>query len=507
MRNEQKTTGEPRSGGKPMSQSRRPIPLALAVSATLSVLMASPTRSQPVGNEAAAVMGVECPGTPTVTDGEGNVYGTVRIGDRCWMKEDLRATKFRNGDAIPTASSNAKWREGWTGPGAGPLRAKVDHPDVSSQLYNGRGVRDARGICPAGWSVPTITIWRNMFTLLGGRQTAGGKLKSTQTRTPTTHGWTHGWAEPNTSATNASGFNGLPANRRGINGAFEGLYFSANWWSSSEVAGGFRAFLTMHLWETMSEYNAHTGYGLSVRCVRDEPVVDTPTPASCPSTIQDASGNPYDTVQVGSQCWMKQNLRTGQYRNGEAIAAMAHTSVEYITGAPDIKAWLRIDDQNWNESQLGRLYTHGVVSDTRGLCPAGWHVPSDAEWNTLVSSLDPGADLGAPVELGGAQTLSVSAGGALKSTLTSTDPVNPDPNVWLMPNAGATDASAFRALPAGLVIPQGLAGRGAGALWWTSTSTAAGDKAWYRSLSYLNTSVYRRSDLRKFGLSVRCVKD
>lgn len=481
---------------------------APVVSAFACLLLAS-AASFGFSGAAHATDGEPCPGMPTVTDADGNTYPTVRIGSQCWMREDLRTTKFRNGDAVPTASTNGKWAEGWRGPSVGPLRAKIDHASGSLQLYNFRAVRDARGICPAGWSVPTIAIWRDLIAGVGGSSVAGGKLKSTVIRTPTTHGWN----DPNVGATNTSGFSGLPAGRRGINGAYhqEDLTFSAHWWSRSLFGNGAygRVVLARRDVASTLEYNGHPGYGLSVRCVRDDPVVDLPTSTSCPSqpTVQDASGNVYDTVQVGSQCWMKQNLRTGQYRNGEAITSLASTSLEYVGGAADLKAWLRIENQNWNENQLGRLYTHGAVSDARGICPAGWHVPSDTEWNTMVSFLDPGANPNAPVEPGGVQTVSTSAGGALKSISTSADPANPDLNVWQTPNAGATDASAFRALPAGLVTPQMLMGRGTGAVWWTSTTTAAGDKAWYRSLSHLNTFVYRRSDLRKFGLAVRCVKD
>jgi uncharacterized protein (TIGR02145 family) len=201
---------------------------------------------------------------------------------------------------------------------------------------------------------------------------------------------------------------------------------------------------------------------------------------------------------------MKQNLRTGQYRNGESIVGLAPTSTEYITGGAGLAAWLRMESPNWSENEFGRLYTYGAVADTRGICPVGWHVPSDAEWNVLITALDPGADLSAPVEVGGTQTLSTSAGGALKSTATTSNTATPEG--WTSPNTGASDASAFRALPAGLVMPQGPTGRGTSALWWTSTA-ADGSRAWYRSLSHLNASVYRRKDLRKFGLSVRCVKD
>ncbi len=264
MRKERKTIGGPRSGGDPVCRLRRPAPWGVAVSATLSVWMASPTQSQPAGNVAAAEMDARCTGAPSVTDGEGNLYLTVRIANRCWMREDLRATKFRNGEAIPTAAGAAQWSAGWQG----PLLAIRDHAHGSVFLYNFRTVRDARGICPVGWRVPSDIEWMNLRDFLGV-QTAGRKMKSIMVRTPDVYGWN----VPNL-ADNTSGFSGLPAGRRDHTGAFTGLYSFGNWWTSYErppKLGG--AVWVRYDTAFMAFQLANQGNGFAVRCLRVAPDV------------------------------------------------------------------------------------------------------------------------------------------------------------------------------------------------------------------------------------------
>jgi uncharacterized protein (TIGR02145 family) len=234
----------------------------VAVSATLSALLASPGHSQPAGNAPAAVMNANCSGAANVTDGEGNLYSTVRIDNRCWMREDLGATKFRNGDAIPTAAGAAQWSAGWQG----PLLAKRNHAHGSVFLYNFRAVRDARGICPVDWRIPSDVEWRALRGFLG-LQTAGRKMKSIMVRTPDVYGWN----VPNL-ADNTSGFSGLPAGRRDQAGAFTGLYSFGNWWSSYERPpnlGG--AASVKHNTTVMSFNGMHQGNGFAVRCLRVAP--------------------------------------------------------------------------------------------------------------------------------------------------------------------------------------------------------------------------------------------
>ncbi len=223
----------------------------------------------------------------------------------------------------------------------------------------------------------------------------------------------------------------------------------------------------------------------------------TPSPQACAAnpTVTDVSGNVYDTVQIGLQCWMKQNLRTAKYRNEDAVTRYVPGTQDYANALNDVAGWVDVNAQNWNEQAFGKLYTHGAVQDTRGLCPVGWRTPTEADWNTLVMFLDPDANVtNPPTDAANFQLLSSTAGGALKSTA-----------LWPSPNTAATDSSGFVALPAGWAAHGGEYA-GGGAMWWTAnTNTAA--KAWYRTAQRDSGAFQRRSELRKFGLSVRCLKD
>ncbi|MBU6274894.1 MAG: hypothetical protein KGP34_08240, partial [Bacteroidetes bacterium] len=132
------------------------------------------------------------------------------------------------------------------------------------------------------------------------------------------------------------------------------------------------------------------------------------------------------------------------------------------------------------------------------LCPTGWHVPSDGEWNVLVKYLDPNADT-----VCGNCWQSPIAGGALKSTA-----MQPTPGGWNSPNTGATNSSGFTALPGGfrdyvggdfnLVALNGY--------WWSSSVSSASN-AWVRDLNYYTSNVYRNYSSRTYGFSVRCCRD
>jgi len=138
----------------------------------------------------------------TVTDVDGNVYHTVEIGTQVWMVENLKTTKYRNGDLIGTTtpatldiSSEATPKYQWA------FEGNESNVNTYGRLYTWWAVTDIRGVCPTGWHVPTEDDWITLTTYLGGEDVAGGKLKEA--------GTTHWWA-PNEGATNSSGFTALP---------------------------------------------------------------------------------------------------------------------------------------------------------------------------------------------------------------------------------------------------------------------------------------------------------
>jgi uncharacterized protein (TIGR02145 family) len=160
-------------------------------------------------------------------------------------------------------------------------------------------------------------------------------------------------------------------------------------------------------------------------------------------------------------------------------------------------AYAIYDNNPVNDGLYGKLYNHYAVMDTRGLCPTGWHVSTDSEWNVLVKFLDPNAD-----------TVCVFcdqsgiAGGALKSTA-----IQPTPGGWNSPNAGATNSSGFSAGPGALRNPNGGFFNVLGQNGWWWSSSLDGTFSWYRALSYTNGDFYRSSNNLRFGMSVRCLKD
>jgi uncharacterized protein (TIGR02145 family) len=215
----------------------------------------------------------------------------------------------------------------------------------------------------------------------------------------------------------------------------------------------------------------------------------------CPGTpsVTDIDGNVYNTVLIGTQCWTQSNLKVSKYRNGVAIpTGLTNTDWQNATSG----AYAIYDNALVNDTLYGKLYNHYAVADSRGLCPTGWHVPTDSEWNRLVKHLDFNADTSA-----NSSTQSNTAGGALKSTATQ-----PTRGGWNSPNTGATNSSGFTAGPGGLRTLYGdFSSLGRHGDWWSSS--LSGPNAWNRCLDNSYGSVPRVSLNRTYGFSVRCLRD
>jgi uncharacterized protein (TIGR02145 family) len=112
-----------------------------------------------------------------VNDIDGNTYKTIVIGTQTWMAENLKTTKYRNGDTIPTNLTNAAWSDATTGAYA-IYNNDAANNTIYGKLYNWYAVTDSRNICPVGWHVPSDSEWTTLVNYLGGALVAGGKLKS-----------------------------------------------------------------------------------------------------------------------------------------------------------------------------------------------------------------------------------------------------------------------------------------------------------------------------------------
>jgi len=192
----------------------------------------------------------------SVTDIDGNVYTTVKIGELVWTGQNLKTTRYRNGDLIGSKNS-LKISGGmcWDYQND-PLNSMV-----YGKLYNFYAVADERGLAPEGWHVSTDDDWLALNTTLGGAAVSGGKLKEAGTG--------H-WASPNTAATNESGFTALPGGIYTINGSFLGLTKGAYFWTSTKV-NSWDAW-DRELYYKHGEIHRNPGMmgeGYSVRLVKD----------------------------------------------------------------------------------------------------------------------------------------------------------------------------------------------------------------------------------------------
>jgi uncharacterized protein (TIGR02145 family) len=519
----------------------------------------------------------------TITDQDGNSYRTIQIGDQVWMAENLRTTKYRNGDPIPNVTDGPAWTQLTTGAWA-HYENNASYENPYGKLYNWYAVADPRNVCPTNWHVPTDAEWTVLSDYLGGESVAGGKMKSTGTQY---------WAAPNTGATNASGFSGLPG---GYRRDYDGTFFNTEpffdifdigigyWWSATETGNPGYAWYR-GLFNDNPAVNRSIDspapftpgrQGYSVRCLRADillicnnatnngalfagsaasgvsssvPYTDgiggthngqtvtstgvtgltatlqagnfasgsgsliytitgTPSAAGTASFALNIGGqnctlnrtvygggivsNPgagvtfggytYATVVLGNgQEWMAENLRTTTYANGDPIPNVTDNAAwrQLTTGA-----WAHHENNASYENPYGKLYNWYAVADPRNVCPTNWHVPTDAELTVLSDYL------------GGENV----AGGKMKSAGTQ---------YWPAPNTGATNESGFSGLPGG-----GRNGFSSGAfyglgnfgIWWSASESGA-ENAWLRLLSGNDAAIDRDYFNKRYGVSVRCLRD
>jgi uncharacterized protein (TIGR02145 family) len=185
---------------------------------------------------------------------------TVVIGTQQWMEKNLDVMTYRNGDVIPQVTDATVWAGLTTGAWCyynnDPLNGAI-----YGKLYNWYAVNDPRGLAPQGWHIPTYNEWTTLSTLLGGDAAAGGKMKTTGTTI---------WTTPNTSATNESGFAGLPGGFRYYNATF---YYGGDygyWWSATEFNSTNALYCALYgSYGYLGRPYGSMKNAFSVRCLRD----------------------------------------------------------------------------------------------------------------------------------------------------------------------------------------------------------------------------------------------
>jgi uncharacterized protein (TIGR02145 family) len=472
---------------------------------------------------------------------DGHTYEVIAIGTQCWFAENLRTTVYADGTTIPANLSDSDWSSTTSGAttvyGEGSSTVyegssdEVANLEAYGRLYNWYAVDDSRGLCPIGWHVPTDDEWFDLTNLLGGSSVAGTAMKSSPADDPSWDG------------TNTSGFSALPGGSRDqSNGSFDEGGILGEWWSATPL-------LTIFAWHrrlySYSGGYGRTGYnrrfGFSVRCLRDEEYqaygctdsayleynpLATIDDGSCatlvvegctdetawnynPSATSDDGscdyspsgcdpvtfdGYTYDVVEIGSQCWFAENLRTETYANGEAIQGNLSSSEWTSTSSG---AQVIYSNEVANLEAYGRLYNWYAVDDSRGLCPSGWHVPTDAEWMTL------------EVELGMSSSESNSTGwrGTDEGKKLKSSPQ--DSPAWNGYDSGDPLNSGFSALPGGRRDDDlGYFLDGGSTGYWWSASYNFSSYASNRALGSDTDGVFRGSYYHlRSGFSVRCLKD
>ena len=199
--------------------------------------------------------------------------------------------------------------------------------------------------------------------------------------------------------------------------------------------------------------------------------------------IADADGNTYEIIKIGGQTWMAENLRTTKYTNGDVIGTTTTVEQDISAEISPKYQWAFAGD-NALVPTYGRLYTWFAVTDSRNVCPDGYHVPEDSELEELKSFL------------GGES----AAGGKLKEAGTSH---------WLAPNTGATNETGFTAVPAGYRYFTGTSAGLEKFNYLRSTTPHETDVelSWGQLMTETSSSLERVPVIKKNGLTVRCLKD
>lgn len=198
-------------------------------------------------------------------------------------------------------------------------------------------------------------------------------------------------------------------------------------------------------------------------------------------TLGDIDGNTYLTVTIGTQVWMSSNLRTTKYSDGTDIDYPGADNSVWQLNSTGAYAWYD-NDESTNRAPHGALYNWHAVNNSAGLCPAGWKVPDDSDWTTLITYLGGDSD----------------AGGEMKET---------GFDYWDSPNTGATNESGFSARGSGLRgAGGGYSFMGIYGGYWSSTDPG-GASANLKIIANNGANIQTSNNSKEDGLSIRCIKE
>ena len=422
------------------------------LSSSSSVTVTSSSSSPETSVEASAPVVTE---SGTMTDSrDGRTYKTLTVGAWTWMAENL---KYKTSDSYCFGD-------------------KVENCEKYGRLYTSDAMKDSsslnaeQGLCPAGYHLPSQWEWERLIDAVGGDSLAGKRLKKSTE-------WFNGVKVDSGDV----GFSVLPSGIRYSDGIYsrEGLY--ALFWTSA-LNGVFFNYYSPEV----KVIDKSTKVGASVRCVKD---------IAIGTLVDHRDGQTYKTVKIGSQNWMAENLRFKSpnsfcYDNADSNCTK-YGRLYLWTAALDSVHLYENDDED-----CGYCKPCPPKYPLRGVCPKGWHLPTETEWKTLFKTVKEGT----------------SSGNSLKSTSgwTRCDYRRSFFKKTCKPGGDGYDYFGFSALPAGRWNKDGGKDIGETAMFWSSTGyykTAPN----YMSLSAEKDDAYLSfcsgSDYENDGLSVRCIQD
>lgn len=435
-----------------------------------------------------------------IDERDGKTYKTVTIGTQTWMAENLN---------YETDSSFC-------------YNESVEYCAKYGRLYIWDATLNA---CPDGWHLPDMTEWSTLFSAVGGKSTAGKMLKSTS-----------GW-NINGNGTDDYAFTVLSGGGRDSKpGSFYSESRAATFWSSTEGGRSYAYSIGLNYNTTAAKLiSSVKHFAFSVRCMKGEALVISSNSSSSvtlkssssyvvpegyvePSTVvtgtmtDERDGQTYKTITIGTQTWMAENLNYAyigvpyDYKSNDTVNDKVQTSdsiswcyndsAEYCTKYGRLYTWAAAMDSvgTWSTNGKGCGYDTicSPIYPVRGICPSGWHLPTNDEFDTL------------QIAVGGIKI----AGSMLKST-----------NGWRNFYTGedennGTDAYSFAALPAGYFMGHFVV-EGKEASFWTSSEydiiLFSSEELRFYSYDWRLFSEYSsmgsERTARNSALSVRCVKD
>ena len=419
-----------------------------------------------------------CFGIETVEDIDGNIYGTAQIGNQCWLNQNLKVTRYRNGDNIANIEDNPIW-----GSTTNPAYSWYENNEAANKnlfgaLYNFKAVNSG-DLCPEGWVVASHQDWTELKNYLVSN--SANKLREK---------YNIYWWGDNSNSTNETNFTARAAGYRSSTGDFLNIRKVAQWWTSNEIVASLANSRTIWYHSNDFDYtmSSNTKNGYSVRCIKTGGAIPLPPrvetkaaeeitqssaiisgivhdgggvtvtqrgfvwsstdkypnltqndgsvvvgsgtgnfsyaingfePQSvyyfrayainqtgteygeslgftaideiqpCPDLpiITDAEGNEYTTIQIGKQCWMGQNLKTTKLNNLNPIATGLNNTDWSSTGEAAYSVYPHqfvsgIDSEQEITEKFGLLYNWFAVN-TENICPEGWYVPDNNDWQIL----------------------------------------------------------------------------------------------------------------------------